>query len=258
MLDMNILDILSYLISPPKCASCGATLGFSFLESPLCKKCSAALEKEASSICERCKREISSCLCSVPKLSKSGCLFHVKLAEYYGGTRDRVVNRIVYEMKSERDKALYSFIAKRLSSAVKNAAVSAALDVSASRIVVTYIPRSSSAIIKHGHDQAKLLAAALSSEIGAELMSTVKRKKRANAVMKELSYSEREQAASNAFCTDLDSEALLGCFVIIVDDVITSGSSAASVAEHIMHSGACGYGVVSVGVSRFIKKQKSK
>lgn len=247
---MFLFDLLSYLISPPKCSSCGKTIELSFISSPLCQDCQKQLAEELLETCHVCKKMLIDCSCIPQPLADSGCLFHLKLFPYYAKYSERVGNRLIYEMKRSADPHLYDFLADKLCEQTKSLADKGILYCSADNAVLTYVPRSHSAVRKYGHDQAKLLATALSKRTGIPVLPIVKRGRRANAEMKKLSKTERLEKASEAYVETKYAQDLKGSFVIVVDDVVTSGASTLNVARVAMKNKAHGFGVVSVGASR--------
>lgn len=247
---MPLLELLSYLISPPKCSACQKTIGLSFVSSPLCPDCEKQLSLELLEACSDCGLPLDHCSCIPRSLADSGCLFHQKLFPYYPKRIERAGNRLIYEMKRSADPHLYDFLADKLCEQTKKLANKGILLCSAENAVITYVPRSYAAVRKYGHDQAKLLAVFLSKKTGIPLLKIAKRARRANVEMKKLSKNERLATASDAYLETEQAQSLSGSFVIIVDDVVTSGASTLSVARVALKNKARGFGVVSVGASR--------
>jgi len=246
---MRFFDLITYLLSPPKCAACQSTLGLDFLKAPLCKECLEKLEKEMNETCAECNKPFCKCTCQTKALAEAGCFFHLKLTAYYEGASKRAGNRIVYDMKRSSDKALYTFLADRLSDGVKEWAERAISLSGAKSAVITYVPRSSEAVREYGHDQARLLAQALSHETGIPCAQIVKRKRKANKKMKTLTLEKRFEEAETAYEEASDMPALEGVFVLIADDVITSGASTLAVSRVAMKHKARGFGVISAGTT---------
>ena len=247
---MRISDLLSYLFCPPRCASCGELIGLDFLSSPLCKRCMERLSEEEKAVCRKCNKQMKSCTCSEDSVMKVGCLFHSKLALYHGGLLDKAVNGIVFEMKRSSDKRLYSFLADRIVGSSKNVIDRARALCGAEKVVFTYVPRSDSALIKYGHDQAELLARAIAERYSSEVVRMADRRRGANGKMKSLSYEDRFTEAEASYVQSSEASSVKDAFVIIVDDVVTSGASVVSLARMAMKNKARGFGVISVGISK--------
>ena len=246
---MKFSEFFTYLLCPPKCAACGKTIGLSFLRSPLCEECERLFQNECNEICTKCQKRLSECDCIPSSLAENGCLFSCKLMRYYGGDIGKASNKIVYEMKSSSDVRLYRFIADKLSENAVGRIESAARACSAEKIYVTYVPRSISAVAKYGHDQARCLALALSDRLGIPCVKLVRRNNGRHKEMKKLTYSERFVESSTVYAPVGNMPSLDDAFVIIVDDVVTSGASVLAVSRLLFERNVCGFGVISVGVS---------
>lgn len=247
---MRISEFFTYLFCPPKCASCGEAIGLSFLDSPLCPECQGKLQAESAAVCRRCKRPLVECLCSSEQVINGGCLFHTKLGLYHGGIREKAINGIVFEIKRSADKRLYEFLADKLCDSSAKALKRAVKMSGAKGAVITYVPRSSEAMIEYGHDQAYLLALALSERLGIPLVKIAVRGRRSDRKMKSLAYEERFAEADSSYLPSNDISSLEGIFTVIVDDVVTSGASVLAVARIALKNKARGFGVISVGISK--------
>ncbi len=247
---MRLFEYLEYLFCPPICVFCGNMIGYVHSTLPLCEECEAKLLKESNEKCDVCDLPVSRCRCSPAALSELGCRFHVKLAYYRGGTRDKVANRLVYEMKQSSDKRFFDHLACRLKRSISDVLCLLEEEYGKDNILITYAPRSAKSYIENGTDQAKMLAEAVSRLVGIKSVNIVKRKSKANGVMKELGYDERFRQVSGTYAIRNGNQSLENKFLIVVDDVVTTGATVSEIVKQAYKNGACGFGVISVGSAK--------
>ncbi len=96
-----------------------------------------------------------------------------------------------------------------------------------------------------GSDAARSLAEGLASTTGMEVNSGAVRRIRRTAKQGMLAWSERSQNVRNAFAIT-DHDALTGRHVYLVDDVLTSGATAAEISRLLLSSGASRVDVVVI------------
>ena len=94
-------------------------------------------------------------------------------------------------------------------------------------VLLTYLPRSFRAKRKNGTDQALMLARAISKETGIPVMPLLSRVRFGGAVQKKLSRRERIDNAKLLFTLSPKAD-LKGKTVILIDDLVTTGSSMAA------------------------------
>jgi len=155
-------------------------------------------------------------------MKKAGCEDFVKLFAYDKET-DSAVNRMIFRLKKQNLKNLNYYASKQL---YNRLVLRLEQDgISACGLIFTYMPRRYSSVCLHGHDQAKKLAFVLSNMFGGDFRSTIARRGKSSE-QKELSAEERQENVKGLFRLKKDTN-LKGQSVILVDDVVTTGSSMA-------------------------------
>ena len=102
--------------------------------------------------------------------------------------------------------------------------------------VVTYVPIHSDKQKVRGYDQAQLLAEQMGQSLGFPCVSCLERV-RQTAAMKNMSQEQRRQNVEGAFRWNENGN-VRGKHVILVDDVITTGSTAEACAFILRNQGA--------------------
>ncbi len=226
------------LLFPPKCASCGVLLRFEGLgvEIPaLCTECEKAWESEKLNSCGVCGQPVSVCSCLTKELQKAHCTEFRKLVYYLRGTRSSVQNRMLYRLKNAPDRRGTAFLAEELTGPVREWERSGLLP--RKRTVVVYIPRGKRAVLETGTDQAKRLAQVLSERVQLPAVHPIARRWGAQQQQKRLGPRERRQNAGRSYRIRKGTD-LHGLTVILVDDIVTTGSSMAAVARLLSRAGA--------------------
>ena len=228
------------LFFPGSCPGCGELLKFRGLckqepdKTPLCASCQAKWEREKQERCGFCGLPISSCLCMTEELKKAGCLGFCKLSYYRHGTREPVPNRLIFQIKDHRNRVAVRFLAKEL--APKIEAMLKQQAIPPEETVLTYLPRGLLAKFESGTDQAKTLCHALSRELNIPALRLIGRAPLRNKQQKRLSLPERRKNAQKTFSARMDQRAE-GKYVILVDDIVTTGSGMAVCAKRLKKVG---------------------
>ncbi|MBO7360786.1 MAG: ComF family protein [Clostridia bacterium] len=226
------LWLRSYLAGE-KCAACGETetkgLGV------LCQSCSEKLNALAGVTCPRCRRPVRECGCVKENMRSSGTVGVAKLGFYVSSETDSPLYRVIWRLKSNRDRLLAEELASRLKPCVGTAAAGRGADFSAA--FVTYVPRSGKKVKREGVDQAKLLAEALAESMGLCCLELIKRRKEGVSAQKKLAVGERAENVSGMFAPSGEFIPR-GANVILVDDLITTGATVSECSRILKMSGA--------------------
>ena len=229
------------LFFPGRCSGCGELLSFKGFvkqdedQTPLCASCRTKWEDEKQERCGFCNSPISSCLCLTDEMRRAGCLGFCKLSYYRHGTREPVPNRLIFQIKDHRNREAVRFLARELAPRIR--AMLEQQGVPDSETVLTYLPRGLFARFESGTDQAKVLCRALSEELQIPAMQLIRRSPFHNKQQKRLSFPERKKNAQKAFSIRMDRRAE-GKYVILVDDLVTTGSGMAVCAKRLGKAGA--------------------
>lgn len=224
------------------CVSCG---GRDAKDEILCSACAAKFQRKLAEVCPDCGSPRIECRCAPPRLRDAGCRFLVKLAAYDSSQPDCPLNRMINRLKHIRDRECAAFLAELLADSLK--ALISEQGVEPGRLTVTYIPRDPDKILLEGHDQARMLAVSLADRLGLECRPLLRRS-RGSSEQKELTAEEREKNVRRLFSLSphTDRAGLEGEYVILVDDLVTTGATAAACVRLLFDAGCSGvYGAAA-------------
>ena len=214
-----------FYVSVPTCVCCRRRLDIH--ETALCSSCFEKHQRLKFRNCSRCGKKLHECSCSNEYLEAH---YVRKLAKvlYYMQRDDMLqLNSLIYSLKRENRKDVLDFCSKELAEVILRSFPKA------KECIVTNVPRRKKSIIKYGFDHAELLAKEVAKNIGGTykkiLVSNVKTEQ------KKLYGESRILNADFDICDDID---LKGKNVIVVDDIVTTGSSMGAAAMLIHGLGA--------------------
>lgn len=219
---MGLIDFLY----PPKCIGCSEVLSVAEKKArakgadALCPNCRAEFERDKLKICNLCGREMIDCVCSKSRLHSVGCSELLKLTKY-GDDPEQVVKKLIFCQKRNNDRRCERFLSGQLSFLVKRL-----ISDDASDFCITHIPREKRNIVLYGYDHAERLAKSVSEICGVQYVPLLDRKKKG----KEQKYLDGEQRAKNVrnvFRISKSAEQYKDKNIIIIDDVVTTGTSMA-------------------------------
>ncbi len=217
----DLVQRLIDLILPPRCAACGVADGW-----PLCRTCTEAVAVITPPWCERCGRPaeepVGSCTDCPPRPIDA-----VRAPFLYQGPIARAIKGMKF--------AGWHAVGWHLAGAMT--------EVSDLRgDVVTWVPLSGRRLRRRGFDQAEVLARAVASRLGSPVRLLLRRGRDLGSSQARRTGADRRTALAGAFRAVEEIQAE----VILVDDVLTTGSTAAACAGALKQAGA---GRVSVLVA---------
>lgn len=219
------------LIFPKKCAFCGEFTG----GEAFCRVCAAKYEQMKLVKCKRCGEAHSLCRCRAQKLWGERKVRARHLFAYEG----EMAQRLIYKLKRKNLSSLQEFFSGELALLIKQEFRRG------EKYIITYAPRARKSVREYGFDQAELLARGASKSFHFPMEEVFERERGADTEQKKLGAAEREENAKGAFrlCEDVEIE---GKTLIIIDDVTTTGSTAARLCELALGAGAAGIVFISV------------
>lgn len=206
----SVKEFLLNLFFPPKCAFCRAVLNGDREKTGFCAECEKSLPRPAESL-----------------MGKTGEFFDFCLAPlYYRGA----VRRSVLRFKFYGARPYFTAYAKIIAEAVRN-------EPEASFDVITWVPVSKNRLRKRGYDQARLIAERLSLELGVPCRRLLI-KIRHTPPQSGISGAEKRRAnVSGAYAASGD-ENIKDLKILLVDDVITTGSTLSECTRTLLMAGA--------------------
>lgn len=215
------------LIFPKKCIICGEFTDAKTNDvfCPICRTKYEAIKREP---CRDCARAQYRCRCISSKIKTVG----IPVAQrHVFRFADELSRTLIYKLKRKNLRSLQLFIAKECAALAGEEIEGRSHE----EFAIVYPPRAKSAVKEYGFDHAHIIASEVAKLTGLPLLHPFKRV--GGKAQKTLSAKERGTNAEKAF--DLSDEcALEGLSIIIIDDVVTSGSTAARLSELLKLRGA--------------------
>ena len=208
---------------PPRCAGCGLIVGevgsfcldcwtrLEFLGAGGCQRCGIPLEATDSEICAAC-------------LAMPSPVDRMRAAVIYG----EIARSLALRLKYGRKTALAMTMARYMS---------VHLDNHIADSVLMPVPLHPRRLWSRGFNQAVLIARALAETKHMPLECRTLVRVRATPPLKEMSMSQRRRAVSGAFALAA-GRTVRGRKIILVDDVLTTGSTASACARVLKRAGA--------------------
>ena len=218
------------LLFPPRCAGCGERLvPFDPARPALCPLCRTAWEAAGR----------ASGLSGGGEEPAAG----VYLVPYRPEDPGGVPQQVIYHIKHRDDSRVFDWLAARLAEAVTRQLE--AEGIPPDTVILTYPPRRRSAVHREGFDQARRLAACLSRRLGVPCLSLIRRPagsvRGAGREQKKLNADQRKtNAATSYVLADDASSRLSGRFVVLVDDLCTTGATLSACSALLTSAGASG------------------
>lgn len=219
-----ILDLLF----PPRCVCCGKVCDASQYSGALCMVCGARWKLERH-------RYASNERYAVP-----GTRWLLYLTRYTRGGNS-VGSRMILGAKDRCRRHYLDFMARELVAQIERF-----LDFPRENTVIVYAPRRASARRRAGFDQSQMLARALGKCLHLPCMDALRNVSKAE--QKGLTSSERARNAQHANIIRRGyGEKLRGKHVLLLDDIVTTGATAASCAQALHGAGVAVIDIVVIG-----------
>jgi ComF family protein len=227
------------LVFPAVCPVCEATLA-ARRRDPLCGACWSAIPRLTGPCCDRCgvafpalgaplvdgrARVCSPCAAAPPAWDWARAA-----AEYAGVVRD-AIHAFKFEGKRALARPLAALLVEQWGGEVGDVAG------------VVAVPLARARERERGFNQAGLLAERLAAALGLPLRPRWLARVRATGPQSDLGAAERRANVRGAFVADA---AVAGRHVLVIDDVLTTGATAAECARVLRAAGAARVGVLTV------------
>jgi len=215
---------------PPRCAGCGVIITdvHSF-----CPDCWKQVEFLGDGGCQTCGIPLAAtdadtcgvCLAKPPRIART------RAAVAYGELSRGLAIRLKYGRKVAIAKTMARYMQPLV------------LNDGAERIIVP-VPLHRSRLWRRGFNQSALVASELSRRLGIPFSALALQRTRRTPALKGMSALQRRKAVAGAFRVR-DKETVAGRTIILIDDVLTTGSTAEACARALKKAGAARVELVS-------------
>jgi len=208
---------------PPRCAGCGLIVDE---VGSFCAECWTKIEFLGAGGCERCgiPLEATDAETCAACLAQPSPVDRMRAAVAYGDIARSLALRLKYGRKTALAATMARFMAVHLD------------DYPAHSIVMP-VPLHRRRLWGRGFNQAVLIARSLAKSKGLRVECRTLVRSRATPPLKAMSLNQRRRAVSGAFAVAAGGQ-VAGRTIILVDDVLTTGSTASACARVLKRAGA--------------------
>ena len=189
-----------------------------------CVFCRRLIERKDESICPKCKKEL-------PYTENGGILkgnfftFCVSPLYYENSVREALLRYKFYQL------TVYAEPFGKLISECVAEYIDAQVDI------ISWVPLSKKRLRSRGYDQARLLAETVSCELGIPCVPVLRKKKDTAPQSRTGSAEKRKKNISGAYEV-IDKNLIDGKTILLIDDIVTTGSTLAECARTLGRGGA--------------------
>ena len=237
-----------------KCVGCREILDLDNFDSAFCPECRLAFQVAKTESCPECYGAATECSCMPNLLSKSGALTLRKLFFYSANKDNEAQNKLVYYLKHKKSKRAATLAASELAFALRGELDT--LGIEGSEVLCVGVPRGRAAVLSYGFDQSEEVSRALARLLDAEYFPAVRRRF-GGKEQKKLNAAQRQKnIKSLMYIKDSDRARIEGRYVVLFDDVVTTGASMSAATSLLYKAGA--KGVICLCLASDAKKEISK
>ena len=224
-----VRSVLDFAL-PPRCGGCGTIVDD---VDSFCADCWKQLEFLGAGGCSRCGLPLKAtdietcavCLAKPPRLDR------IRAAVAYGDISRSITIRLKYGRKVALARTMSRYMQPLLG------------DLSGDTVFVP-VPLHRSRLWRRGFNQSAIVARELSRRTGYGVEIDALKRVRATPPLKGLNMLQRRRTVAGAFRTNRQAE-LRGRNIVLVDDVLTTGSTANACARVLKRAGAARVDLVS-------------
>lgn len=223
--------INKYLFSTKwRCAVCGKEI---FDGGYFCSDCKEKLPLNDGNYCDKCGRKTlqsqqacTSCKQTAQNYQKARSVFEYKPP----------INQFIRKLKYYNKRFYVDILAEYLSLTYYKHMFTPD--------VITYVPMTANAQRKRGYNQSQLLAEGLSSRVNVKVVDCLEKVKETKRQSK-LTKSQRQKNLKGAFRV-VNKSLVKGKRVLLVDDVLTTGTTVNTICEKLLKAGVVAIDVLTV------------
>ena len=234
---MKLKEFIGRYLTVHKCAGCRDILEYEDHDSAFCLECKLSWNAAKTETCPACNQSAVECICMPRGLKGSGALCLRKLIFYSAKKNGEPQNRAIFFLKKNKNRRVAAFFAGELKRAALSEIGIFTSDAARDAVIVN-VPRGVKARAAHGFDQSELVCRELSFITGIPYLPALKRR-RGGKEQKKLDKGKRFRNVSSLFKLRCEDD-VKDKYVLLFDDVVTTGASLAACASRLRKAGAKG------------------
>lgn len=219
---MRIIEQFFRVLAPDECVVCGQE------GSLLCAECASVNLPSLPERCYRCFRQ-SAGFITCQNCRKHSVLKFVRVRTEYNEIAKKLVHQLKFEFTQTAAKTIAKEQNKLLSDLAKN-------------VLIVHVPAATSHIRKRGFDQSALIAHELSKILNLPHIHALARLGQQRQVGSKREV--REKQMQNAF-RPLSLPVIMDAHILLIDDVLTTGSTLESAALTLRRAGAASVSAIT-------------
>ncbi len=233
---MSIKELYKRFFVIHQCGGCRQILDHEFAYDALCPECRLRWNIAKTESCPICAQSAVECTCMPKVLARSGALTLRKLYFYSDQKEKEPQNKLLYFIKKNPNKRMADFIASELMGQMREELE--VLGVEPKDVLLVSIPRGHRSKRIYGFDQSEFICKRLSLLTGTPYLPLLKRRHGG----KEQKQLDRKQRLKNMekLLYIKDSSAAEGKYIILFDDVVTTGAGMSASTAILKKAGAKG------------------
>jgi ComF family protein len=225
---LELFEAAASLLYPPVCSACG---GKTRAGEHLCARCETKVIRIVAPFCQQCSEPFEGAITSTftcANCAHRKIYFDAAVAAYRGRG---IVRQIIHDFKYGRQVHLRYLVARWLFAAFDDERLHGR-----QFNVIVPVPLHPTRQRERGFNQASLLAELLSSQVSIPCKPVLKRI-RYTTTQTALDRAERMENLHNAFRLRKNAD-VRGLHVLLIDDVLTTGSTLSECARVLKRAGA--------------------
>jgi ComF family protein len=248
---MSAWEYIRRVSAVHKCVSCRTILGYDDFDESFCPTCKLAWQSAKVENCPECYKAATECTCMPKQLSSAGALTLRRLFFYSPKRENEPQNKLIYFLKHHKNSRAAHFVALQMAKLIPSELDTLGIDKS--ELLVVNIPRGRAAVLGYGFDQAAEISRELAKILGASYLPVIRRR-RGGSEQKKLGAAERKKNIKDStYIKESDKERVSGRYILLVDDIVTTGASMSVALTHLRRAGA--KGVICIAVASDLKKE---
>ena len=249
---MKLREFYERYIEIRLCAGCRRVLPYEERKKCFCTDCRLKWDIAKTESCPVCLRSAVECECKPRLMSSKKIRVLRKLFIYHAERAKAPQNQTIYYLKDHPNLRVEGNIAEELLSVTVQELDKVRAEDSGAEFVVSYVPRTIRSYRAKGFDQSKRMAQQLALLLGIECVHAVKRVKIGREQKSQSAKQRAENTASQLGLTE-SAEKVSGKYVILVDDIVTTGASMSECSRLLVRAGA--KEIICVSMSMSIKSR---